>query len=62
MYKLNLTDAGQFLQQHWQKQPLLIKGGFTEFQDPLDEHDLAGLAQQEEIDARIVARQKQQCL
>ncbi|ALS97965.1 cupin domain-containing protein [Lacimicrobium alkaliphilum] len=60
MYKLNLTDAGQFLQQHWQKQPLLIKGGFTEFQDPLDEHDLAGLAQQEEIDARIVARQKQQ--
>ncbi|GGD75505.1 cupin domain-containing protein [Lacimicrobium alkaliphilum] len=60
MFKLNLADAGQFLQQYWQKQPLLIRGGFSDFQDLLDEDDLAGLAQEHEIDARIVTREKQQ--
>ncbi|GAA0357326.1 hypothetical protein GCM10009092_21940 [Bowmanella denitrificans] len=57
MYQLNAFDPQQFLQQHWQKQPVLIRGGFSEFLDPLDEHDLAGLAQEPDIDARIVSRQ-----
>lgn len=52
MIKLN---AEQFLQTHWQKQPKVIRQGFNDFIDPLDEHDLAGLAQLEEIDSRIVS-------
>lgn len=57
MYQLNAFNPQQFLQQNWQKQPLLIRGGFPGFVDLLDEHDLAGLAQEPDIDARIVSRQ-----
>lgn len=60
MFKLNLADSGKFLQQYWQKQPLLIRGGFRNFEDLLDENDLAGLAQEQQIDARIVVREKHQ--
>lgn len=52
--KLNL-DIQAFLDDHWQKKPLVIKKGFAEFIDPIDEHELAGLAQEEQIDSRIVS-------
>ncbi len=39
---------------YWQKKPLLIKSAFPSFHDPIDEHELAGLAQEPCIDARIV--------
>ena len=57
MYQLQGLDPKTFLANYWQKQPLLIRGGFAGFIDPLDEHDLAGLAQEPEVDARIVSRQ-----
>ncbi|WP_088331867.1 cupin domain-containing protein [Lacimicrobium sp. SS2-24] len=59
MFRFNLTDPQTFLEKHWQKQPLLLKGAFTDFTDPLDEHDLAGLAQEPDIDARIVSSAQQ---
>ncbi len=43
-----------FLLNDWQQQPRLLTSFFTAFTDPLDEHDLAGLAQYEEVDSRIV--------
>jgi 50S ribosomal protein L16 3-hydroxylase len=43
MYQLNL-DIAHFLEHYWQKRPLLIKGGFTDFQDPISPDELAGLA------------------
>lgn len=52
--KLNL-DIATFLQQYWQKQPKVFRNAFTDFTDPLDEHDLAGLSELEEVDSRIVA-------
>ena len=52
--KLNL-DVTNFLQQYWQKQPKVFRNAFTAFQDPLDEHDLAGLAELEQVDSRIVS-------
>ena len=42
MYELNL-DIAHFLAHSWQKRPLLIKGGFTDFQDPISPDELAGV-------------------
>ncbi len=53
MYSLNL-DKQAFLQHHWQKQPLVIKNAFSNFQDPITPEELAGLACEEEIASRIV--------
>lgn len=60
MYKLNLTDPEQFLRDYWQKQPMIIRAAFDGFVDPLDEHELAGLAQEPDIDARLIAWHNQQ--
>ena len=43
-----------FLAQYWQKKPIVIRQGLIDFVDPIDEHDLAGLAMEEEVDSRIV--------
>jgi len=56
MYSLNNIDLKQFLSQYWQKKPLVIKQGFENFIDPLDEHDLAGLSQEPSVDSRIVSQ------
>jgi 50S ribosomal protein L16 3-hydroxylase len=57
MYQLNLgsLSVAEFLQQYWQKKPLLLKGGFKQFADPLTADELAGLAQEEDIESRIVS-------
>ncbi|MGQ8363972.1 cupin domain-containing protein [Glaciecola sp. 1036] len=54
--KTNPLDSKLFLAEYWQQKPLVIRGFIQLFNDPIDEHDLAGLAQEEEIDARIVRR------
>lgn len=54
MYQLSFS-LDQFLTQYWQKQPTIIKGGFTDFQDPITPEELAGLTMEEEIDSRFVS-------
>ncbi|MEJ2763203.1 cupin domain-containing protein [Photobacterium sp. MCCC 1A19761] len=55
MYQLSFAfDA--FLAQYWQKQPTIIKGGFQNFIDPISPDELAGLAMEEEVDSRYIAR------
>jgi 50S ribosomal protein L16 3-hydroxylase len=56
MYSQNNIDIKKFLNQYWQKRPIVIKQGFDNFMDPLDEHDLAGLSQEPSIDSRIVSQ------
>ena len=53
---LNGFDIKDFLENYWQKKPLVIKQGFANFIDPLDENDLAGLSQELCIDSRIVSQ------
>lgn len=48
-------DKASFVQDYWQKKPCLIKQFAPGFEDPLDENDLAGLAQEEDVDSRIVS-------
>ncbi|MCC2604573.1 cupin domain-containing protein [Planctobacterium marinum] len=48
-------NSAEFLAHYWQKKPLVIRQGFPNFTDFTDEHELAGLAMEEEIDSRIIS-------
>jgi 50S ribosomal protein L16 3-hydroxylase len=50
-------DVEVFLANYWQKKPCLIKQFQPNFADPIDENDLAGLAQEDEVDSRIVSNE-----
>lgn len=43
-----------FLQEYWQKKPLLFRGGLPDYLLPLSAEELAGLACEEEIESRMV--------
>ncbi|MGI9273391.1 MAG: JmjC domain-containing protein, partial [Endozoicomonas sp.] len=44
----------QFLQQYWQKKPLLIRQAFPDYHSPVSPDELAGLALEEEMESRII--------
>ena len=48
-----LTEA-KFLAEYWQKQPLLMRSAFPDFQNPVDPDELAGLACDEDSNARYI--------
>lgn len=47
-------DRETFLAKHWQRKPLLIRAAIDDFTPPLDQHELAGLAMEAEIESRII--------
>ena len=57
MSKLQLNpafDSNEFLTQHWQKKPVLLKNLIPDFSDPITPEELAGLACEEFIESRLV--------
>lgn len=48
-------DTDEFLAHYWQQKPIILKGFFKDFVDPIDEHDLAGLAQEDDVDSRVIS-------
>ena len=48
-------DREIFLARYWQRKPLLIRDAVETWVPPLDRHELAGLALEEEVESRIVA-------
>ncbi|MDF2490906.1 MAG: transcription factor jumonji, jmjC [Pseudomonas sp.] len=46
--------AREFLRDYWQKKPLLVRQAFPDFESPIDGDELAGLALEEEVEARLV--------
>lgn len=44
----------QFIAEYWQQKPLLIKGGFKNFEDPIAADELAGLACEEDVESRLI--------
>lgn len=54
-YALDNFDKTRFLQTYWQKKPVVLRQAFSNFVDPLDEHELAGLAQEPDVDARVIS-------
>jgi 50S ribosomal protein L16 3-hydroxylase len=49
-------DAGAFLRRHWQKKPLLMRGAFPGFVDPLSTREVLRLAGSSDASARLVRR------
>lgn len=47
-------DASRFLAEYWQQKPLLLRNAFTDFVNPLDANELAGLACDEDANARFI--------
>ncbi|MGY4877956.1 JmjC domain-containing protein [Vreelandella aquamarina] len=52
----DLTPA-EFMAEYWQQKPLVIRGAFPDFISPLDPDELAGLACEEGVEARLVEEQ-----
>lgn len=46
-----------FLNEYWQKKPVLIRNAFPSFISPIDPDDLAGLAMEEEAESRLIYEQ-----
>lgn len=44
----------QFMQRHWQREALLVRGALPGFRSPLEPEELAGLACEEGIESRLV--------
>jgi len=60
MYELQLSDftKEEFLRDYWQKKPVVIRQGFKDFNDPISADEIAGLAAEEEVESRIVYKDK----
>ena len=43
-----------FMEEYWQKKPLLVRQAFADFKSPITADELAGLAYEEEVNSRIV--------
>lgn len=51
---LGETEVEDFLNQYWQKKPLLVRNAFPAIKSPLTADELAGLACEEHVNARLV--------
>ena len=52
-FNTGLTQQ-QFLDEYWQKKPLLIRQAFADFTSPISPEDLAGLACEADIESRLI--------
>ncbi|HTN33324.1 MAG TPA: cupin domain-containing protein [Marinobacter sp.] len=59
MDMLGGLTASRFLQEYWQKKPLVIRQAFPAFQCPVSADELAGLACEESVESRIVIENDQ---
>lgn len=60
MIRFNQIDAPTFLNEYWQKKPLLIKQALPNFISPITPEELAGLSLEDEIESRIVLQHGEQ--
>lgn len=51
-------DINDFLKNHWQKKPLLIRAAFPDYLSPISAEELAGLACEDFIESRIISEHK----
>lgn len=47
-------STAHFLRHYWQKKPLLVRGAFPDFRDPILPDELAGLSCEDGVESRIV--------
>lgn len=53
-FRAGAFDTSRFLAEYWQKKPLLIRNPWTDWRNPLPANELAGLACEEDVEARLV--------
>ena len=58
MQLLNHLTPAEFLAEYWQKKPLLIRQAIPNFKGLLSPNDLAGLACEDDVQARIIKQNK----
>jgi 50S ribosomal protein L16 3-hydroxylase len=51
---LRNLDPGDFIRNHWQKAPCLIRNTFVDLQSPVSPEELAGLACEEQVHSRLI--------
>lgn len=51
-------DSDAFLRDFWQKRPLLIRNPWSAWRNPLDPDDLAGLACEDGVEARLIVQSR----
>ena len=56
--KLSGFDPEAFLQDYWQRKPLLIRNAWDSWHDPITPEELAGLACEEAIESRLIVGRK----
>jgi 50S ribosomal protein L16 3-hydroxylase len=49
-------DTELFLREYWQRKPLLIRNPWANWENPLDPDDLAGLACESDVEARLITQ------
>ncbi|MEJ7927848.1 cupin domain-containing protein [Sphingobium sp. AN641] len=54
----NDFDIGVFLRDYWQKRPLLIRKPWSEWRNPVDPDELAGLACEPGVEARLITQDR----
>lgn len=47
-------SPAEFLETYWQKKPLLVRGALPGYESPISPEDLAGLACEDEVSARLI--------
>ena len=57
MQLLGGLSREEFLKQHWQKKPLLIRQALSDYQSPISAEELAGLACEEGVESRLIQEQ-----
>jgi len=54
MSVLGDLSSNQFLSEHWQRQPLLVRNALPDYRSPVSPDELAGLALDADVESRIV--------
>ncbi|HET6265353.1 MAG TPA: cupin domain-containing protein [Usitatibacter sp.] len=50
------VEIDAFMRRHWQREPLLVRGAFPRFRDPLSPKEVLALAGRDEAQSRLVVR------
>lgn len=54
---LGPIPIAQFLQEYWQRKPLLIRQAFPNFSSPVSPSELAGFALEDDVESRLICEQ-----